>query len=167
MVCPQRLDDAGQVGLDGAFRVRRPPAGDGVGDGQVLAERHLGAARPQRELELVPDELGVQPVKQPHRDGLPGDHPDPAVQLPVELGVLRGIRLGDRAPEVLRELAELGGLVVGDPLRGLRGAERLQGHPALADGDGLLGGDDAHPRAPVGDALHEPRRGEVEQRGPQ
>jgi hypothetical protein len=167
IIGPQRLDDAGQVGLDRAFRVLRPPAGDGVGDGQVLAERCLGTARPQREPELVPDELGVQPLEQPHRDGLPGDHPDPAVQLPVELGVLSGVRLGDRARELLRELTQLGGLVIGDPLRRLRGAERLQGHPALADSDGLFGGDDPDARAPVGDAFHQPLGGEVEQRGPQ
>ncbi len=163
----QRLDDAGQVGADGEVGVRGPPVGDGVGDGQVLGQRHLGTAGPEGELELVPDELSVQPLEQPDRDGLPGDHPDPAVQLPVELGVLQRVAFRDRALEVLRELAQLGGLVVGDPFRGLDRAQCLQGHPALGDRDGLFGGDDPDARAAVGDPLDEPFSGEVKQRGPQ
>ncbi len=60
-----------------------------------------------------------------------------------------------------------GGLVVGDPFRGLDRAQRLKGHPALGDRDGLFGGDDPDPGAAVGDPLDEPLGGQVEQRGPQ
>jgi hypothetical protein len=35
---PAALDDAGQVGPDGAVGVHGAPAGDGVGDGQVLGQ---------------------------------------------------------------------------------------------------------------------------------
>jgi hypothetical protein len=167
VVSPKRIDDAGKVDADGAVGVLWPAAGDGLGDGQVLGQRHLGTAGSTSELELVPDELRVQPLKQPDRDGLPGDHPDLPVQLPVEFGVLQRIRLSDRAPQVFRQLAQLGGLVVGDPFRRLGRAERLKGHPALGDRDGLFGGDDPHPRAPVRDPLDQPVSGEIKQRGPQ
>ena len=84
------------------------PLGDGFEDGQVLRERDLGAAGAERELELVPDELAVQPVEQADRDVLLGDHADPAVQFPVELGVPERVAVGDRALEILPELAQLG-----------------------------------------------------------
>jgi hypothetical protein len=41
----------------------------------------------------------------------------------------------------------------GEVLGALSRAEPLQGHPAFGDGDGLVQGDGADPRAPVGDAL--------------
>ena len=167
VVSPKRVDDAGKVDADGAVGVLWPAAGDGLGDGQVLGQRHLGTAGSTSELELVPDELRVQPLKQPDRDGLPGDHPDLPVQLPVEFGVLQRIRLSDRAPEVFRQLAQLGGLVVGDPFRRLGRAERLKGHPALGDGDGLFGRYDTDPGAAIGDPLNKPLGGQVEQRRPQ
>ena len=92
---------------DSVVGVLGPSAGDRLGDRHVLGQRHLGAAGPLRELELVPHELRVQPVEQPDRDGLSGDDTDPAVQFPVELGVLQRIALRDRALEVLREFEQL------------------------------------------------------------
>ncbi len=83
----QRLDDAGQMGADGEVGVVRPAIGDRLEDGQVLGQRDLGAAGAERELELVPHELAVQPVEQADGDMLGGDRADPAVQFPVELGV--------------------------------------------------------------------------------
>ena len=38
IVCPQRLDDASQVGADGAVGVLGTPVGHGVGDGHVLGQ---------------------------------------------------------------------------------------------------------------------------------
>jgi hypothetical protein len=55
----------------------------------VLGQRDLRSAGTECEPELVPDELGVQPVEQSDRDVLLGDHADPAVQFPVELGVAK------------------------------------------------------------------------------
>ena len=92
---------------DGEVGVVRPAVGDRLEDGQVLGQRDLGAARAERELELVPHELAVQPVEQADRDVLRGDRADPAVQFPVELGVPERVAVGDRALEVLAELAEL------------------------------------------------------------
>jgi hypothetical protein len=152
------------VGADGEVGVVRPPVGHRFEDGQVLGQRDLGAAGAEREPELVPDELGVQPVEQPDRDVLAGDHADPAVQFPVELGVAQRVAVGDRALEVLPELAQLGRVLVGDAQRRLDRAERLQGHPALGDRDRLFGADDADPRAAVGDPLDQAVRREVEQR---
>jgi hypothetical protein len=152
------------VGADGEVGVVGAPVGDGLEDGQVLGQRDLGAAGAEREPELVPDELGVQPVEQADRDVLGGDHADPAVQFPVELGVAQRVAVGDRALEVLAELAELRRVGVGDAQRRLDRAERLQGHPALGDRHRLFGGDDADPRAAVGDALDQPVRREIEQR---
>jgi hypothetical protein len=152
------------VSADGEVGVVRPPVGDGFEDGQMLGQRDLGAAGAERELELVPDELPVQPVEQGDRDVLLGDHADPAVQFPVELRVAERVAVGDRALEVLPELAELGRVGVGDAQRRLDRAERLQGHPALGDRHRLFGGDDADPRAAVGDALDQPVRREIEQR---
>ena len=142
----------------------RPAIGDGLEDGQVLGQRDLGAARAERELELVPDELAVQPVEQADGDMLGGDRADPAVQFPVELGVPERVAVGDRALEVLPELAQLRGLGVGDALGRLDCAERLERHPALGDRHRLFRGDDANPRAAVGDPLDEPLGGEIEQR---
>jgi hypothetical protein len=122
----QRLDDAGQVRADGEVGVVRPAVGDRLEDGQVLGQRDLGAAGAERELELVPHELAVQPVEQADGDVLGGDRADPAVQLPVELGVPERVAVGDRALEVLAELTELSGLGVGDALGGLNRAQRLQ-----------------------------------------
>jgi hypothetical protein len=152
------------VSADGEVGVVRPPVGDGFEDGQMLGQRDLGAAGAERELELVPDELAVQPVEQGDRDVLLGDHADPAVQFPVELGVAERVAVGDRAREILPELAELGRVGVGDAQRGLDRAERLQSHPALGDRHRLFGGDDADPRAAVGEALDQPVRREIEQR---
>ena len=160
----QRLDDAGQMGADGEVGVVRPAIGDGLEDGQVLGQRDLGAAGAERELELVPHELAVQPVEQADGDVLGGDRADPAVQFPVELGVPERVAVGDRALEVLPELAQLRGLGVGDALGRLDGAERLERHPALGDRHRLFRGDDANPRAAVGDPLDEPLGGEIEQR---
>ena len=78
----QRLDDAGQVGADGEVGVVRPAVGDGVEDGQVLGQRDLGAAGAERELELVPDELAVQPVEQADGDVLAGDRARPGGAVP-------------------------------------------------------------------------------------
>jgi hypothetical protein len=152
------------VSADGEVGVVRPPVGDGFEDGQMLGQRDLGAAGAERELELVPDELAVQPVEQADRDVLLGDHADPAVQFPVELRVPERVAVGDRALEILPELAELGRVGVGDAQRRLDRAERLQGHPALGDRHRLFGGDDADPRAAVGDPLDQPVRREIEQR---
>jgi hypothetical protein len=152
------------VRADGEVGVVRPAVGDGFEDGQVLGQRDLGAAGAQRELELVPDQLGVQPVEQPDRDVLPGDHPDPAVQLPVELGVPERVAFGHRALEILPEIAQLGHILVADAQRCPDRAERLQGHPALGDRHRLLGGDDTDPGTAVGYALDEPIRREVKQR---
>jgi hypothetical protein len=167
IVCPQRLDDAGQVVPDGAFGIRWPAFGDRVRDVQVLGQRHLRTAGPEGELELVPDQLRVQPFEQSDGDRLAGDYDDPAVQFPVELGVLDRVAVGDRALEALGELAQAGRLVIGDLLGRLRRAQRLQGHPAFGDRDGLLAGDDADPGATVRDSLNEPFGSEVEQRGAQ
>lgn len=163
----QRLDDAGQVDADGAVGLAGPPGRDGVDDGQMLRQRHIGTPWPLGELELMPDELRVQTLKQFDRDGLPGDHPDTAVQFPVELGVLQRVPVPDRALEVLRELAQLSGLALGYPFRGLRRAQRLQCHPALGNCHGFPGRDDPYPGAAVGDALDEPVGGEIKQRRPQ
>jgi hypothetical protein len=152
------------VSADGEVGVVRPAVGDGFEYGQVLGERDLGAAGAERELELVPDELGVQPVEQADRDVLLGDHADLAVQFPVELGVPERVAVGDRALEVLPELAQLGRVLVGDAQRRLDRAERLQGHPALRDRHRLLGGDDADAGAAVGDALDQTVRREIKQR---
>src|SRR6516164_9016751 len=86
---PQRVDDTAQVPPDGAVGRFGLPVGDRVDDGQVLGQRLLGPARAERELELVPDDLRVQPLEQAHRDGLAGDDADPAVQFPVQLRVLQ------------------------------------------------------------------------------
>jgi hypothetical protein len=51
------------VSADGEVGVVRPAVGDRFEDGQVLGQRDLGTAGAERELELVPDELGVQPVE--------------------------------------------------------------------------------------------------------
>ena len=80
---------------------------------------------------------------------------------------LQRVAVGDRALEVLPELAQLRGLGVGDALGRLDRAERLQRHPALGDRHRLFGGDDADPRAAVGDPLDQPLGGEIEQRRPQ
>ena len=151
------------MSANGEVGVVRPPVGHGLEDGQVLGQRDLGAAGAERELELVPDELPVQPVEQADRDVLPGDHADPAVQFPVELGVPERVAVGDRALEVLPELAQLGCVLVGDTQRRLDRAERLQGHPALRDRHRLFGGDDADPGTAVGDALDQTVRREIEQ----
>jgi len=155
------------VNADRPVGVRGPAVGDSVEDGQVLAQRDLRPAGAQRQLELVPDQLAVQPVDQADRDVLAGDDPDPAVQLPVELGVLQRVVLAHRAFQRLGEVAQLGRLLVGDPLGGLGRAQRLQGHPALGDGHRLFGGDGADPGAAVGYPLDEALGGQVEQRRPQ
>jgi hypothetical protein len=152
------------VRADREVGVVRPAVGDGFQDGQVLGQRDLGTAGAQRELELVPYELGVQPVEQADRDVLPGDHADPAVQLPVELGVPERVAVGHRALEILPKLAQPRRVLVADAQRRLDRAERLKRHPALGDRHRLFGADDADPGTAVGDALDEPVRREVEQR---
>jgi hypothetical protein len=163
----QRRDDAGQVNADRPVGVRGPAVGDSVEDGQVLAQRDLRPAGAQRQLELVPDELAVQPLDQADRDVLSGDDPDPAVQFPVELGVLERVAFAHRALDRLGEVAELRRFLIGDPLRGLGGAQCLQGHPALGDGYRLFRGDGTDPGTAVGDPLNEALGGQVEQRRPQ
>ena len=48
----------------------RVPGRDGLDDGLVFRQRHVRAPRPQRQLELVPDDLGVEPLEQAGRDRL-------------------------------------------------------------------------------------------------
>src|SRR5215469_3233934 len=164
---PQRLDDAVEVPPGGPVRLVGAPAGDRVDDVEVFGQRLAWPAGAKRELELVPDELAVQPLEQADRDGLAGDGADPAVQLPVELGVLQRVAVGDGARELRPELTEADGLVVGDALRRLDRAQRLERHAALGDGHRLVRADHADPGAAVRDALDEALGGEVEQRGPQ
>src|ERR1035437_5025348 len=59
------------------------------------------------------------------------------------------------------------GLGLGDQLGRLSRAQSLQHHPALGDGDRLVPRDDPDPRPAVRYPLHEPPRGQVEQRRPQ
>src|ERR1035437_1735411 len=59
------------------------------------------------------------------------------------------------------------GLGLGDQLGRLSRAQSLQHHPALGDGDRLVPRDDPDPRPAVRYPLHEPLRGQVEQRRPQ
>ena len=115
----------------------------------------------------MPDQLACSRSSSPTATFWPEITPTRRCSSRLSSEYFSGFALRHRALQVLRQLAELGGLLVGDPLRGLDGAERLQGHPALGDRDGLFGGDDPHPRAPVGDPLDEALGGEVEQRGPQ
>ena len=67
------------------FRVGGPAPGDRVDDGEVLGERAPRPSGPQRDLELVADELRVQPLQQADRDVLAGDFPHSPVHLVVEL----------------------------------------------------------------------------------
>jgi hypothetical protein len=103
----------------------RVAAGDRVDDREVLAEGLPGPAGALRELELVPDELRVQPVKQGDRDGLPGDEADGPVQLLVGFRVLERVPVGHAAPEPVAKLPQAGDLLVGGVRRGLDGAQRL------------------------------------------
>ena len=80
---------------------------------------------------------------------------------------LNGLPSATAALQVLAQLTQLRGLLVGDVQRRLHGAQRLQGHPALGDLDRLFGGHHPDPRAAVGYPLDESLRGQVEQRGPQ
>src|SRR5581483_2249104 len=60
----QRRDHAAQVAAGGFLGLGGTAAGDRVDDRQVLGQRLLWPPRPQRQLELMPDQLPVQPLEQ-------------------------------------------------------------------------------------------------------
>jgi hypothetical protein len=64
LLVEQRRDDAAQVAAGGVLRLGRPASGHGRDDRQVLGERELRTPGLQRQLELVADELAVQPFEQ-------------------------------------------------------------------------------------------------------
>ena len=157
-------DDAAQVAAGGFFRLGGAARDDGGDDRQVLGQRRLRAARAQRQLELMADQLPVQPLEQAGRHRLTGDLPDQPVQLVVERRVLQRLAVRDAAFELLAQLAQPRGLALSQPFGRLRRAQSLERHPALGDRDRLVEGDGAHPRAAVRYPLDQSLRRQVEQR---
>ena len=160
----QGCDDAAQVAAGGLLGLRGAPSGDRADDRQVLGQRRLGAPGAQGQLELVPDQLPVQPLEQGGRHLLAGDLPDEPVQLVIERGVLQRLAVRDGALKLPAQLPQPVRLRPGDPLSRLSRAQSLQRHPTLGDRDRLGHGDGPHPRAAVRDPLGQPVRGQVEQR---
>ena len=160
----QGRDDAAQVAAGGLLGLGRAPPGDRGDDRQVLGQRRLRAPGAQGQLELVPDQLPVQPLEQGGRHLLAGDLPDQPVQLVIERGVLQRLPVRDGLARAPAQLPQPLRLRPGDPLGRLGRAQSLQRHPALGDRDRLIHGDGPHPRAAVRDPLGQPVRRQVEQR---
>jgi hypothetical protein len=67
------------------------------------------AARAQRQLELVPDQLPVQPLEQVGRCRLTGDPAHQPVQFVIERRVLEQFAVRDAALKLLAKLPQLRG----------------------------------------------------------
>ena len=146
------------------LRLGRTAARDGGDDRQVLGQRGLRTAGAQRQLELMTDQLAVQPLEQAGRHRLTGDLPHQPVQFVVERRVLQQLALRDAALHLLADLAQPGRVGLGDPFGRLGRAQSLERHPALGDRDRLVQGHGPHPRAAVRYPLDQPLGGQVEQR---
>src|SRR4051794_38481831 len=159
-VLGQRGDDAAEVADRGGLGAIGIAGRDRVHEDGELAEAHLWAPRPQRQLELVAHQLGLQPVDETSSHGLSGDVADQLVQPLDEGRVLQEVAGLERAAQGGEVAAEAVGLGCGDPLGGLAGDQCLQRHSRLGDGHRLVGGDHADPRPAVRDPLDQPIGGQ-------
>ena len=95
----QRGDDAAEVGDGGGLGPVGVAVGDRADEVGELAETDLRPPRPQRQLELVAHQLGLQPVDQTCCHRLSGDVPHQFVQPLDEGRVLEEITGRERAAQ--------------------------------------------------------------------
>ncbi len=162
----QRADHAAEVTPGRAFRGVRVPARDRADHRQVFRQRDVCPARPQGKLELVPDDLGVEPPEQVRRHGLAGHLVHELMQLAVERRVLQRLALRGRPRHPLADADQPLDLGVAGVLGGLRGAQPFQHHAALGDRHRLRHRDGTDAGTPVRDTLDQAFRGQGEEGGP-